>query len=190
MRLPGKLSGSHPLAGWLNQLRDFAASCQLTSVVGGRFSQGANGTQLFVAPGGGSGGKGLALNYCTFVSMGSALITVRPSDGNVDGSDDFQIAKPYKLRFTITSQTIDSVQIDYTYNTTGNYCYINQRRTATVHADTPTEDQVIIPRYLVGDPIYYVTGVTTGVLNGSSVDYGKLDINVDGRAWGKVYAAA
>jgi hypothetical protein len=58
MRLPGRLTGNDPLVRWLNSLREFAASCRITSFQGGYMSQGANGTQLISVITAGSGAPG------------------------------------------------------------------------------------------------------------------------------------
>lgn len=116
----------------------------------------------------------------TFVSMASDYITLRPV-GAGDSSTDFKVAKPYKLRHSITSASIDGDSISYTY---AGDALSKQERTATV--DATSELQIVVPRYLVGDTIYYASSVVTGVeVSGS--DVGKLDINADARAWAKKY---
>jgi hypothetical protein len=46
--IPGKLSGSHPLVGWLNRLRESVIRSRVTSVVGAEVSTGQGGTTLKV----------------------------------------------------------------------------------------------------------------------------------------------
>lgn len=178
MNLPGKLAGDHPLVTWLNKLRDFAAGCRVMSVHGGRFAQGANGTQIWVtsSPAGGAGaaGEAAALTPCTFVSMDTDTVTARPI-GVTTSDYDFAVAKPPKLRFSITSVTIDSTGITYS-----GYATVGQTRVA--YAGGTSENQVIVPRYVQGDILFYITCSS----NGTAAP--KQDINVDARAWAKVYA--
>lgn len=108
-----------------------------------------------------------------------------------EGDDDFvRVALPYLLRRTPfdtgddapVAYGADRASISYDYSS-------NTARTAT-DDDDHSEDQVIVPSYVVGDVIYAVRGVGggTGVLytntDGDRIDVEWLDLNVDGRAWG------
>jgi hypothetical protein len=64
MKIPGRLTGSDPLARWLNSLRDYAISCRITSFQGGYMSTGANGTQLVAVPTSGRGGGTIDITVC------------------------------------------------------------------------------------------------------------------------------
>ena len=101
--------------------------------------------------------------------------TCRTWDGTTEGSTDVYVAKPYKLRNSITSATIDGVSVSYSYTST-------VARTATI--SSTDEDQVIVPRYLSNDLIYAVTSNYTGV-SVSGTPLTLIDINADGRAWAK-----
>jgi len=56
LKLPGKLTGNHPLVGWLNELRDFAQSCRLRGGRGCIVAESPDGATVSVSIGG--GGKG------------------------------------------------------------------------------------------------------------------------------------
>jgi hypothetical protein len=107
-------------------------------------------------------------------------IVCRTFDNNSEGTTDVLIAKPFKLRFSITGVVIDGSNISYT-----NYSNANQTRTATTVAGS--EIQVIVPRYVVNDLIYGITVDHTGVVVGQVGELKVLDLNADGRAWAKKY---
>lgn len=126
----------------------------------------------------GGGGAGLAL--AKFISNHDDYIILRPI-GEVTDEHDFKVAKPYKLRFSISSASIDGITISYSsYNTS------LQRRTASAGSVSIT--QAIVPRYLAEDLIFYAVA-PTGVADADIVgfpDIGLIDINADGRAWAKL----
>lgn len=126
----------------------------------------------------GGGGAGLAL--AKFISNHDDYIILRPI-GEVTDENDFKVAKPYKLRFSISSADIDGITISYSgYNTS------LQRRTASAGSVSIT--QAIVPRYLAEDLIFYAVA-PTGVADADIVgfpDIGLIDINADGRAWAKL----
>lgn len=101
--------------------------------------------------------------------------TCRTWDGTTEGGSDVYVAKPYKLRNSITSESIDGVTVSYSYAST-------VARTATI--SSVDEDQVIVPRYLSNDIIYVATSNYTGVsVSGTALTL--IDMNCDGRAWAK-----
>jgi len=129
----------------------------------------------------GSGDGSTSTGRGTLVTMAGDYLVVRPPGGLTDGSQDIKVAKPYKLRWSVTGATIDGVSLTY-----GSWDITTQRRTATAPGPV-TERQVITPRYLGGDPIHYVR-TTTGVTDAAG-DLMRLDLNVDARAWAKVSTA-
>jgi hypothetical protein len=106
---------------------------------------------------------------------------------------DVVIAKPFKLRHSITSASFDGVTVNYTYSSlSGN---LDGIRVATPTGGT-AENELVIPRWLVSDIVFATiptngTGVYyTGTLNGVSETNMPVilqDINTDGRAWAKQY---
>jgi hypothetical protein len=132
---------------------------------------------IFLQASGGGGRVELALYR--FKSMEDDWLVCRTWDGKNEGSKDVLIAKPTKLQFSIESETIDGVEVDYSaYDTE------KQMRHASsgVDPNKTEEDQVIVPRYLMDDLIY-VMPARTLVLDADEKDLGLLDMNVDGRAW-------
>lgn len=112
----------------------------------------------------------------TLVSVANDTLTATPI-GGTSPSDDLTIAKPYLLRYT-PFHTVAYNGITYTYSSA----------TARQGDDgAATEDQIIVPPYVVGDEIIAmaVDGADLND-NGTTLDDVKwMDINVDGRAWAK-----
>lgn len=101
------------------------------------------------------------------------------------------IAKPPKLRLSITTETMDDVNTDpggitMTYSSavfsgTG---YQYNRRIATNTRNGQTEVQVYVPRYIVGDTIYASaadTGVIPPIAGAQAITL--KDDNDDARIW-------
>lgn len=100
-------------------------------------------------------------------------ITCRSWNGIAEGMTDVQVAKPYDLRFSITSEIRRGDLITYsTWDET------NQTRVATGPA---TKTQVIDRQYNVNDPIAAISAPTGIIAGGSPVTW--LDTNSDARAW-------
>ena len=130
----------------------------LTSVSAGIVSLSISGVQMY-----------------RYKSQASDHLVCRTWDGTTEGGGDVAIAKPHKLRNSVTSATIDGVAVTYTYGGT----FVT--RTATIA--TIDEDQVIVPRYLVNDLIFAVDSSGGTAITGTLQN--KIDLNVDGRAWAK-----
>lgn len=187
MKLPNPLSGTNPLVGWLNSLRNFAASCRLKSGVDYRVEQTTDGTVLRFY--GGNGG-GSTIKMYRLIEEKANHIVCHTWDGTAEGSDSVLIAKPYKLRNSITSALIAGETIDYTYVTSGSTAY----HTRDADDGTNVETQVVIPYFLPkttspaysGDLIYAADVSHTGVTV-DDVELTKIDINADARAWARKY---
>lgn len=181
MKIPGKLTGTHPLVNWLNKLEDWLLSDRLVSVVGGKLQQTTTGRVLTIdRNAGGVSAEGVALQMFRVKSITETdegdYVTCRTWDGTNEGATDIPVAKPYKLRkspWHNGSAIIDGVNVSYIYST-------NVKRTASVPSGY-SEVQVVVPRYLVNDVIF-AAETETGVTDASW-----LDINADGRAWARKY---
>lgn len=101
--------------------------------------------------------------------------TCRTWNGTTEGGSDVYIAKPYKLRTSITGATIDGVSVSYSYAS-------SVERTATISGSG--ENQVVVPRYLANDLIFAASSDHTSV-SVSGTELTLIDINADGRAWAK-----
>lgn len=130
----------------------------LTSVSAGVVSLAFSGVQMY-----------------RYKSQAGDYIICRTWNGTTEGGSDVEIAKPMKLRNSIVSAVIDGVTVTYTYGGTF------MTRVATIAATT--EDQVIVPRYLVNDLIFAIDSAGGTAISGALKD--KIDLNVDGRAWSK-----
>jgi hypothetical protein len=129
----------------------------LTAVSAGIVSMAFSGVQMY-----------------RYKSQSGDYVVCRTWDGTTEGGSDVNIAKPMKLRNSITSAVIDAVTVTYSYPTT-------VTRVATISATT--ENQVIVPRYIVNDLIFAVDSSGGTAISGTLQD--KIDMNVDGRAWAK-----
>ena len=107
-------------------------------------------------------------------SVQGDYLTCRTWNGVVEGGNDVLVAKNYLLRNSIVSRG----GISYTYTST-------TERTANDGADT--ENQVVVPSYVVNDEIFAIPFQKggTGAENPSGGYVNYLDINSDGRAWAK-----
>ena len=104
------------------------------------------------------------------------------------GGGLFRIAKPWKLRNSITSATIDGTAFTYTYTTP-------VERSVYVAGPTLLAYQRISPRYVLNDFVFATqvagTNINGGMLNVADVISGTpggalvnwLDMNIDARAW-------
>lgn len=99
------------------------------------------------------------------------------------------VAKGYKLRNSITKETIYGTVVNFAYphNVAGDsLAYIYRAATVT---GAGSESQGVVPQYLYNDLIYAVQ-IQTGVLSSpddtsqpTGTAIGWLDLNCDGRAW-------
>ena len=169
MRAPNRLSGNSPIIPWLNSLRDFAVAIVPRPGIGHKTKYTSNGVMFEIEP----SGLGLKIARYRFKSMGTDHLVCRTWDGTTDGASDIFIAKSPKLRFSITSETIDVLTITYSSYNIG-----SQTRVAT---GTISENQAIVPRFLVNDIIYAVSASTGVTVSSSPVSL--IDLNLDARAW-------
>lgn len=124
----------------------------------------------------GKGGGSGAGSY-RFKSMQGEYIVCRSWDGTTEGGSDVNIAKPFKLRWSAPSVTIDGQSVTYSsYDLTG------QKRTATCAGASAYE--AITPRYSVDDVIWADT-VDHTLVTVSGTALTLLDTNRDGRAWAR-----
>lgn len=100
------------------------------------------------------------------------------------GGDQLFIAKPPKLRMSVTTETLDGIVTAYSVGAFAGTQYQFTRRIATPSTGG-AEIQVIVPRYLVGDEIWAIDVGDTGELPPipGSDDTSLLDLNIDARAW-------
>lgn len=120
---------------------------------------------------GGNGGGGLSLHTIGTVNMNGNYLICTP----ISGGSNVNVAIQPELRNTIASQTIDGE--------TWSYSYSGQTRVATY--SNIVENQVITPRFLVGDIVPVSSCSNTGV---SVSNVALTKISITGREWAKVPA--
>jgi hypothetical protein len=177
LEAPNPPQGSSAQANWLRRIRQHSIENRVLSGRGYRTRRTTAGIILDINPG--KGGTGLGL--FRFKSMQNDYLVCRSWNGTVEGTQDVYIAKPPKLRFSISTETIDGVVVAYS-----GYGPLTQTRNASGGGNS--ESQVIVPRYLVNDLIYAMPAPTlvTFVQGPKTIKVGLLDINADGRAWSAV----
>lgn len=152
------------------------------------------------AKGGSAPAAATQIKYLSFKQSLGDYFLATDSTGKI-----YQVAKPYKLRNSISRAVIYGSQINYTYphNPVGGgisadklaYLY----RVATLNSDsTQTENEGVVPQYLpanvapniIADIIEAIQVPNTGVISvadGSGIPANTIitwqDQNIDGRAW-------
>lgn len=183
MILPGEPSGSGSLVSWLRRLREFVRSLELKSGKGYMVRRSNSGTVLEIRPG--SGGGGAPVTRYRVQSVHDKVLVCHTWDGTTEGTDDVYVAKPPKLRHTITTATVDGTVLTYSYSTVASN--LDKQRDAT--NGTITESQFVTPRWLLDDEIYGIEipqaiahPVTAGSVV-STLETSVIDLNLDARAW-------
>lgn len=128
----------------------------------------SRGIAFHSSPRRGRGGEPVTIKLATLVSVN--LNELACIDPDTPGTT-IRIAKPYKLR-QHASQVIDSTTLTYTY--------ISAVERNAFQSGVFLENQIILPRYQAGDPIFYAE-IEGEVISGVN----KIDINVDARAWAR-----
>lgn len=110
---------------------------------------------------------------CELLAVSGDTLIVREIDDSGITADTLTIAKPYELRQSITTETIEGVVITYVYD--------NAWTRAAYISGAFIETQIIIPRYTVGGRLQYIGCDHTGL------GITKIDVNIAGRAWARKY---
>ena len=179
--IPNRLGGTSDLARWLNELREAVIACQVRSVSGGRVSYGAAGTTIALdAIAGGRRQFLLRLK-----SVEHDYIVCRTWDGTTEYSGDIAVAKPMRLRTSVTTEMKYGIEHAYTY-AAGPDSLNLQRTDAWTEGETPlTEDQLVTPPWTLDEEIEVMYGETTVVLSTSPV---MLRMTAPWRQWAKISA--
>ena len=149
---PARLSGNNPLVPWLNNLRDFAEACRITSFLGGRVAWGAQGTQLQVdLVKSAAGQAGMAKQFQITSLHADNYVSAKEYDGSSQSGDTVYIYKPDLICPNISSETTDGVTITFTWPNDGSE---ENNRLATDAGGS--EYQVLFPRYKVDQIIVAV----------------------------------
>lgn len=177
MNDPGPTNTSAAGGSWLNRLRLLALSCRICPGVGYRIKQQTDaGTVLEIIP----GSPGITATLYRFKSMQGDYLVCRSWDGTNEGTTDVNIAKAYKHRHSIITETLRGVAVTYSaWSLTG------QTRNAT--DGTNPETQYMTPPFNVNDLVWAIPATTlVNITAGSppvTTAVALLDLNIDGRAW-------
>jgi hypothetical protein len=129
--------------------------------------------------GGQTTGTGSAQEFI-FVSDGGDFIMAAPWNGTASTGPAVKIAKQYKIRTSITTQTINGIVHTYTYTTAVSDGVTRYTRTDT--SFDVIEIQTVNPPFLLTDIIYAVGFSTTAPPDLVAATLIMLD---DGRAWAR-----
>jgi hypothetical protein len=178
MRLPKKLSGSSVVVTWGNSLIDWVTNDRLVSVVGGKLQQTTAGRVLTIDPGGGGGG--LSITRLLVKEIKDDYLVCHSWDGTTEGTDPVYVAKNPKLRNSVTEETLDGVDYEYTYTTTGSQAFVE--RVSVKTTDNSSETQRVVPRFILDDEIFAIDAQTS-IQTEAAEDITLIDLNLDARAW-------
>lgn len=179
MILPGPLGGSDPLVRWLNQLRDVVQAWRISRVIGGH----VEGNTIVIDDW--RGGKMPRL--MRLKSVTDDYVVCRTWDGTNESSGDIAVAKPKKLRCSLTSES--------KYGTTHYYTYAagpdsdNEQRTDKWPDEAGTggsEDQLVTPPWTLNEEIEVYPGETTAVDGDSAPIHWRM--SAPWRQWAKISA--
>lgn len=178
--IPGRLGGDSALVRWLNQLRDAVEAYRVNFVLGGRLTSGGAGTLLKIDP-----QRGPQIPYLMRLkSVEDDYVVCRTWDGTNESSGDIPVAKPWKLRTSLTTESKYGVDHYYTYGTGPSG--LNLLRTdkwPDAGGSGGSEDQLVTPGWEVDQEIEVYFGPTTAV-DGSSVPI-FLRMSAPWRQWAK-----
>lgn len=132
--------------------------------------------------GGGAGGGGGALATYRLKSVQGDYITCRTWDGASDGPVDVLIAKPWRLRESVTALTIYGVAHTYTYAAGPDG---DNRERINAWPVSQTELELVSPAWVGNELIYAFSGVYTGAVDGSGHAITNL-MTSDNRQWAKI----
>jgi hypothetical protein len=156
MNWPNPLSGVGPEVQFLNRLLAKSRESEIVSKAGNgyRLRPSPSGTAMeIIYPSGGVGGVGISTKTVHFQqSLGDYFLT----------QEGIAVAKSFKIRCSIASETIYGTVINFTYphspaggGPSGDslaYLY----RQAKIGASGTPENQGLVPQLLVGDPILII----------------------------------
>lgn len=186
MRIPRKLPIGSPFASEWNAMVDALHSQRITSGGGLRMKVTPFGTMPSIdpsKPAPSAPGEATVTVYRFRVkSVQGDYMTCRTWDGTTEGGSDIYVAKPPKLRHSVTSESIEGTTVSYTYGSRSNN--EDGYRTATAGGVDITE--IVMPVYIDNDEIFAVKPDNGTDVTVSSVELVYLDLNVDGRCWGQV----
>jgi hypothetical protein len=140
---PNPPSGGSAAAAWFRRIAESIRANKILPGRGYRVKHTTQGTILEVEPGNGGGVTTYySLKMCKITSIGHGdYIGVKLWDGAAVSGDEFNVAKDYPFRTSLTGDHTDGVDLTYVYSG-------DNSRTSS--DGTTTETEVCYPRYVVG----------------------------------------
>jgi hypothetical protein len=176
MNLPGPMSGTGPLAAWLNQLRAYTASLYPKQGMDWAISREPNGWVPRIQTG--TSGSGIA-EYKIKQVLGNYLSCVS-WDGTTEGTTFVNIAKQFLLRESLpTPRTEGGIAYAFTYQ--AGIDASNRYRKKTRVADSSIETQLVAPPWVIDDVVYAMPA-STSVLDSDGNEVKWLML-ADSRQW-------
>lgn len=171
---PRRPTGSSPeaiFAGWVYDFITLRGRILSSSTIGASYRSNGIVLDAKQTP----GGSGANAQLFTIANVATDIHGDYYDCTPIGGGATVKVAKPFKLRNSITTETIDGVAYAYTYSSP-------VARTSV--GNGISESQVIIPRFLNGD---FILALNIGSSNAKVTGQPTIslfDISNDGRAWG------
>jgi hypothetical protein len=164
---PNPPSGSRKFVAWCRRVLGAIDANRILSGRGYNVVRTSRGVILEIDPG---GGKGASVLPYYVVEHHEEYTLCSPFDGvQPSGEATVIIAKPWELRYSVSSEVLDNIQFNY-----ASYSLTGQSRVATWTAGTET--QFIVPRYRFGSIIAAFKCGKTGVEDATHLE-------LSARAW-------
>lgn len=161
---PNPPAGDGLLVNWCKRIWAFCLANRLQEGLGYKIIRKTNGFSLAIdTPGGGSSSSPSAHPVGPITEVRNSIIVIGSGGGTI------YVAKPLELRYTIGAETIDGTNWIYTYDST--FPATDTKHQARIAASgSYQEQQVITPRYLIGQTIYVIQPTTTLITAGDLLD--------------------
>ena len=157
----------------IRRLEEQVRANRISDGSGYRRRVSAGGTSLEIDL---SGGGGAAVTRYRLKGIEADRLACVTWDGTTEGTTTVYLAKPFKLREAVTTETIEGVRYNYTYTTGPDS--LNKYRIAKIQGQTAEYERcVVTPEWLLNDEIFAISG-STGISNTTL-----MDLNLDARAW-------
>jgi hypothetical protein len=193
---PGRIAETGPFKSvWrrINEIRDFCVAISPVEGNGVRVRETSYGSIISTEKQKSVAGGTTISQYRVEGIYDDYLTCKKYSSGSVSGSV-MKIAKPWDLQKTpwhgytlVFAHEVTGTQITLTFNYNNGYWRTVSRK---IGASTSivTEDQVIIPRYVIGKSVIYASDVeeTLTIADTTAGEVTKIDLNVSGRAWTRI----
>lgn len=150
-----------------------------------------DGTNYFTSRGVGGTAAASSIQQYKITAVYGDFVLAQPFNGTSYGSA-VVVAKPAKLRKSITTETINNINYTYSYTMPGYSGSDNFLIKRTAAFSSTSEKQIVVPWFLDSDIIYvqtlgYNLTLSDGLASPTNYTTNLIDINADGRAWCRAY---